>query len=75
MTWPRLTDPEFLVSATGRLSRSAAGAALIVAGRTIGGRAGIVLVVLGAVPIINSALGLLAVGPLVGTDLRGRPPR
>ncbi len=72
MARSRLTDPEFLVSPAGRLSRSALGAGLIVAGRMIGGRAGIVLVVLGAVPIVNSALGYLAIGPLVGSDLRGR---
>ena len=73
MARSRLTDPEFLVSPVGRLSRSAFGAALIVAGRTMGGRAGMSLVVVGAVPIVNSALGYLAVGPLVGSDLRGRP--
>ncbi len=73
MPRPRFVDPEFLVSPAGRLSRSAFGAALILAGRTIGGRAGAVLIVLGAVPIVNSALGFLAVGPLVGADLRGRP--
>jgi hypothetical protein len=75
MARSRLVDPEFLVSPAGRLSRSAFGAALIVAGRTIGGRAGVVLVVLGVVPIVNSAMGLLAVGPLIGADLRGRPRR
>jgi hypothetical protein len=69
----RVTDPKFLVSPIGRLLRSALGAALIVVGRAIGGRAGAALVVLGAVPIVNSALGFLAVGPLVGSDLRGRP--
>ena len=71
----RILDPEYLVSPTGRLSRSAFGIALIVAGRTIGGRAGVVLIALGSVPIVNSALGLLAIGPLVGADLRGRPRR
>ncbi len=75
MASSRLIDPEFLVSPVGRLSRSAFGTALIVAGRTIEGRAGAVLVGLGVVPIVNSALGFLAVGPLVGADLRGRPRR
>jgi hypothetical protein len=71
----RFVDPAFLVSPAGRLSRSAFGAALIAAGRMTGGPAGAALVVLGAVPIVNSALGFLAVGPLVGADLRGRPRR
>jgi hypothetical protein len=75
MARSRVIDPEFLVSPAGRLSRSAFGAALIVAGRAIGGRAGGVLVVLGVVPIVNSALGVVAVGPLIGADLRGRPRR
>ena len=69
----RVVDPEFLVSPAGRLARSAFGVALIAAGRTLGGRAGAVLVALGVVPIVNSALGFLAVGPLIGADLRGRP--
>lgn len=73
METSRLVDPEFLVSGPGRLSRSAFGAALIVAGRMIGGRPGAVLIALGAVPIATSALGFLAVGPLIGADLRGRP--
>ncbi len=75
MARSRLIDPAFLVSPAGRLSRTAFGTALIVAGRAVGGRAGAVLVVLGVVPIVNSALGLLAIGPLIGTDLRGRPRR
>jgi hypothetical protein len=48
---------------------------MIVAGRLLGGRAGTVLAVLGVVPIVNSALGFLAIGPFIGTDLRGRPRR
>ncbi len=75
MARSRVIDPEFLVSPAGRLSRSAFGTALIVAGRTIGGRAGAVLVVVGIVPIVNSAVGVLAIGPLIGADLRGRPRR
>ncbi len=75
MARSRVIDPEFLVSPAGRLSRSAFGTALIVAGRTIGGRAGAVLLVLGIVPIVNSAVGVLAIGPLIGADLRGRPRR
>ncbi len=75
MARSRLVDPEFLVSPAGRLSRSVFGAALIVAGRTLRGRAGAVLVVLGVVPIVDSAVGVLAVGPLIGADLRGRPRR
>ena len=73
LTGTRLTDPEFLVSPAGRLSRCALGAGLIVAGRTLGGRAGVALVAAGAVPVVTSALGYLAVGPLIGSDLRGRP--
>ncbi len=75
MARSRLVDPEFLVSPAGRLSRTAFGAALIVAGRMTGGRAGAVMIALGSVPIIDSAVGILAVGPLVGADLRGRPRR
>ncbi len=73
MARSRVVDPEFLVSPAGRLSLSAFGAALVVAGRTIGGRAGAVLVALGVVPIFDSAVGVLAVGPLIGADLHGRP--
>ncbi len=75
MARSRVIDPEFLVSPAGRLSRSAFGTALIVVGRTIGGRAGAVLVLVGIVPIVNSAVGVLAIGPLIGADLRGRPRR
>jgi predicted alpha/beta-hydrolase family hydrolase len=75
MAGSRVVDPEFLVSPAGRLSRSAFGAALVVAGRAIGGRPGAVLAALGVVPIVNSALGFLAIGPFIGTDLRGRPRR
>ncbi len=75
MAGSRVVDPEFLVSPAGRLSRAAFGAGLIVAGRVIGGRPGAVLAALGVVPIVNSTLGFLAVGPLIGADLRGRPRR
>jgi hypothetical protein len=70
----RLAD--WLLSTRGRLVRILAGTILILIGLGIlrGGILGILLLLIGAVPIASAAFGALLIGPLLGRDTYGRKP-
>jgi hypothetical protein len=69
----RLAD--FLISTQGRLARIAAGTLVILLGLgVIGGFFGVILLILGAIPIASAAYGTLLIGPLLGRDTMGRRP-
>jgi Protein of unknown function (DUF2892) len=62
----------FMQSAAGRLGRIVVGAALIVLGVVVvGGAWGIVLAVVGAVPLLAGLLGACLFAPLFGYTLSG----
>ena len=64
---------DWLLSTQGRIARIAAGSLLIIIGLgIIGGFVGVLLMLIGAVPIASAAYGTLLVGPLFGRDIRGR---
>ena len=56
----------------GRSGRALAGLALIIAGITIGGTGGLVLAVIGVVPLAAGAAGVCLAAPLLHTPLRAR---
>jgi Protein of unknown function (DUF2892) len=64
----------FMQSAAGRLLRIVAGAALIAIGIwLVGGTWGIILAVIGAVPLIAGLTGICLFAPLFGYTLTGEP--
>jgi hypothetical protein len=66
---------DWLLSVQGRIARIVAGSLLIIIGLgVIGGFLGVLLMLIGAVPIASAAYGTLLVGPLLGRDIRGRRP-
>jgi hypothetical protein len=66
---------DWLLSVHGRIARIVAGSLLIIIGLGIvGGFLGVLLMLIGAVPIASAAYGTLLVGPLLGRDIRGRRP-
>ena len=74
-----MSDPDatadWLLSTQGRLARIAAGTVLILIGLgAVGGFLGVILLLIGAVPIASAAYGALLVGPLFGRDTMGRRP-
>ena len=74
-----MSDPDatadWLLSTQGRLARIAAGTLLILIGLgVVGGFLGVILLLIGAVPIASAAYGALLVGPLLGRDTMGRRP-
>ena len=74
-----MSDPDrtadWLLSTQGRLARIGAGTVLILIGLGIvGGFLGVILLLIGAVPIASAAYGALLVGPLLGRDTMGRRP-
>ena len=74
-----MSDPDrladWLLSTEGRVARIVAGTVLILLGLgAIGGFLGVLLLLVGAVPIASAAYGTLLVGPLLGRDIRGRRP-
>ncbi|WP_280340131.1 YgaP family membrane protein [Nocardia neocaledoniensis] len=65
---------EFMRSTAGRLARIAAGIAVIVIGlAVIGGTAGVIVAVIGLVPIAAGVFHFCLLGPLFGVELQGRP--
>ena len=67
--------PEWLMSTQGRLARVGFGTLLILIGLgAIGGFFGVLLLLIGAVPIASAAYGTLLIGPLFGRDIHGRRP-
>jgi hypothetical protein len=74
-----VSDPDatadWLLSTQGRLARIAGGTALILIGLgLVKGFLGVILLLIGAVPIASAAYGALLVGPLLGRDTMGRRP-
>ena len=74
-----MSDPDatadWLLSTQGRLARIVAGTLLILIGLgVVGGFLGVILLLIGAVPIASAAYGALLVGPLLGRDTMGRRP-
>ena len=66
---------DWLLSTRGRLARIAAGTLLILFGLgVVGGFLGVILLLIGAIPIASAAYGALLVGPLLGRDTMGRRP-
>ena len=56
----------------GRSGRVLAGLALIIAGLALGGPGGLLLAVIGAVPLAAGAAGVCLAAPLLHTPLRAR---
>jgi len=75
-----VNDPDavadWLLSTRGRLARILFGTVLILIGLGVlrGGILGILLLILGAIPIASAAYGTLLIGPLLGRDTSGRRP-
>jgi hypothetical protein len=66
---------DWLLTTQGRLTRIAGGTLLILLGLgVIGGFIGVLLLIIGAVPIASAAYGALLIGPLFGRDTMGRRP-
>lgn len=66
---------DWLLSVQGRVARIVAGSLLIILGLgIIGGVLGVLLLIVGAIPIASAAYGTLLIGPLFGRDIRGRRP-
>jgi hypothetical protein len=64
----------FMRSPAGRFARIAAGIAIVLIGLlAIGGTGGIIVAIVGLVPIAAGAGNFCLAGPLVGTDLQGNP--
>ena len=64
----------FMSSTAGRTARIIAGLALVVIGlAVVGGTGGIVLAVVGLVPLGAGAANVCLFGPLLGSDLHGNP--
>jgi hypothetical protein len=68
----RLMD--FMAGPAGRAIRVVAGIALIAVGLITGGSGGVVLAVVGLVPLAAGAFGFCLLGPLFGVSLHHRPP-
>jgi hypothetical protein len=66
---------DWLLTTQGRLARIGGGTLLILLGLgVIGGFIGVLLLIIGAIPIASAAWGTLLIGPLFGRDTRGRLP-
>jgi len=65
---------EFMSSTAGRALRIVAGLALIVIGlAVVGGAGGVILAVVGLVPLGAGVANVCLFGPLLGRDLYGAP--
>jgi hypothetical protein len=66
---------DWLLGTQGRVARIVAGSLLIILGLgIIGGLLGVLLLIIGAIPIASAAYGTFLLGPLFGRDIRGRRP-
>ncbi len=64
----------FMRSAAGRAVRIIAGIALIAVGISAGGAGGVIIAVVGVVPLAAGVFNFCLAGPLFGVDLMGRGP-
>lgn len=71
MNFARSGFAQFLASSAGRLIRFLAGVALIVAGALIGGTWGIVMIVVGVVPLLAGAFDVCVFSALFGGPFSG----
>ena len=66
---------DWLLSTEGRVARIIVGTLVILVGLAlVKGFLGVLLLLIGAVPIASAAYGTLLVGPLLGRDIHGRRP-
>lgn len=63
---------QLMNSRAGRVARVVAGLALIGAGAAIGGAGGLVLALVGVVPLVAGAAGACLAAPLIRVPLRAR---
>lgn len=64
----------FLAGTAGRVARALAGLALIALGLVMGGTAGVVVALVGLVPLTAGVFGFCLLGPVFGVSLKHRPP-
>ena len=69
---PALRFTRFMAHPTGRLLRIVAGGALIAGGFALGGTGGIVLAIVGLVPLAAGMFNFCVIAPLLGTPFKGR---
>jgi hypothetical protein len=62
----------FMGSGAGRATRILAGGAMIAAGVAIGGTGGIILAIVGVLPLATGILNICLLAPLFGKSLRGQ---
>jgi hypothetical protein len=63
----------FMSSSAGRAARIGAGVALIVIGlAVVGGAGGVIIAIIGLVPLAAGVFNFCLLGPLFGVGLRGR---
>jgi len=62
----------FMNGSAGRSVRVLAGVALIIAGLTTGGAGGLILAVVGVVPLAAGAAGICLAAPLLRAPMRAR---
>jgi len=67
-----MTVVKLMNGTAGRSGRVLAGLALIIAGITVGGTSGVVLAVIGVVPLAAGAVGVSLAAPLLRAPLRAR---
>jgi hypothetical protein len=67
-----MTVVRFMNGTAGRSGRVLAGLALIIAGITVGGTGGLVLAVIGVIPLAAGAAGACLAAPLLRAPLRAR---
>lgn len=65
---------EFMRSTAGRGLRIVAGIALVVVGISMGGAGGVILAVVGLVPLVAGVFNFCLAGPLFGVTLMGHKP-
>lgn len=65
----------FMASGAGRGARVVAGVALIAVGIVVGGAGGIVIAIVGVVPLATGLLNICLFAPLFHGPLRGRQAR
>ncbi|MGC9221769.1 MAG: YgaP-like transmembrane domain [Solirubrobacteraceae bacterium] len=65
----------FMQSAFGRAARAIVGIALVVLGIAIGGAGGIIILIVGLVPLAAGLFGFCLIAPLIGATLKGATRR
>lgn len=64
---------KFMAGTTGRLIRIIAGVVLILVGlQVVGGTAGIIIAIIGVLPILAGVLNICLIAPLIGAPFSGK---